>query len=291
MLLELIRRDSPSSLAISRQVWRLALCAFVLTASAVHGEENWLLERRERTFSVSPATAISFENPFGNVHVRVGEPEQVYVLVNSQRDQRDPRTFDLATSLKEGSFEMRAVAVGELGEVQPETGWNRHRADFTLFVPPGAATHFVTEDGLIEVRGTRAKTRLETETGEMRLRLAGPFEARSVHGDVLLQLVRTDFEEASEITTSTGQIRVALPIGAEAHVDLETRGEITTDYSIEIDRSDPTRKKRGVLRTGPGKRGPRLSLSSSQGEIHVVEMLVRDPSTEKVEKTDLPAGK
>ena len=106
----------------------------------------------------------------------------------------------------------------------------------------------------------------------MRVRIAGSLVAKTTHGELLAQFRRTDWQTPSRIETLTGDMRVELPRGGEADVRIATRGEITTDYSLEIRRSEGSQLKQGVARIGEA--GGKLVLESNRGAIKLIESLV-----------------
>jgi len=232
---------------------------------------DWRVERLERTWEIAAAAAVSLDNPWGDVAVRTHAAAEVYLLAHVQRHRDDPRELDLAVTQSDAALAL-AVRFATAGPEAAPDAWAKRRVDVTVFVPKAAATRFSTRAGNLEIRGTRAPTEAATETGDLRLRIAGPVAARTRDGDVLVQFLRTDWSQPVEISSLTGEIRVEMPRGGNAEVVVETRGEITSDFSTHVEWVQGTLLKR--VRLSVGAAGMPLELSSHQGPIKVLQSLV-----------------
>ncbi len=270
----------------------LAACALAVPSTAAEPSlEDWNISRYEWTGEAAAGTRVSIVNLHGDLRVRTGIEGELYLLAVIQRHIDDPRR--LAVTAEAGEGEVSLEVGGSLSDVassdagpgggaQPEIleAWQRRRVDLTVFVPPGACVSARAGSGLVELKGLSGDVEATSDVGDLRIRAAGGVRARTRHGDVLAQLRRTDWPGASEIETLTGNIRVELPRGGQADVVLETRGEITTDYSIEISRRADSLLKTGTARIGEA--GGRLVLKSNRGAIRLIESLVPEqaPSSE-----------
>ena len=85
-------------------------------------------------------------------------------------------------------------------------------------------------------------------------------------------LRRTGYGGSAALSTLTGDIWCILLEGAGADVTLETRGPVTTDYSVEIDRQPGSPLKRGRIRVGDG--GSAISLKSHSGGVRLQGLIV-----------------
>ena len=75
-------------------------------------------------------------------------------------------------------------------------------------------------------------------SGEIRVASTGTVEASSESGRIGVVLKKIAASSHSRIETSSGEIVLWLPENPDLVVRAATRGEITTDYSIEIERAD-----------------------------------------------------
>lgn len=260
--------------------WMIQMAIAWVTLAQVEAPspEDWRVERQEWTWQVDPGASIRIDNPWGDIAIRAHDLPEVYLLANSQRHRNDPRALDL-TVVNESKGFSADVDFEEKDLREEPLSWAKRRADLTVFVPENPATQFSTDKGVLEIRGTRGPTHARSVSGDIRLRIYGATTATTDHGDVMAQFLRTDWPRPAEITTSTGSIRVEMPQGGSAQVEIETRGEITSDYSMEVERVSGTQLKRA--RISAGKNGPRLNLRSNQGAIQFVESLVPEETDEE----------
>lgn len=287
-------RTTPASFLPASLRSAALLSAAVLAALAwigpAHGQgpaDDWRIERLERTWPLPETAAVRVDNPLGSLWVRTHKDGEVYLLAHVQRHRDDPRELDLQLVQRDEELSIEvsftdAQIGAQIGAQtddqtdsasQPEPeAWTKRRVDLTVFVPPATATRFSTRTGLLEVRGTRGPTQVETSSGEIKLRVHGAATARTENGDVLAQFLGTNWDRAVEITSTTGAIRVEMPRGGNAGVVVETRGEITSDFSTEIERVADSLLKRARLTVG--ENGQPMRLTSHQGPIKILQSLV-----------------
>jgi len=266
------------------RVASLAVLACLLSIAPAWGQQSsgdWKVERFEHTLPLSEGASVRVENPRGNLWVRTHHEPGVYLLVHVQRHPDDPREVDLSLSQTEEELGIDIAFAQVEVDVEPDA-WTKRRVDVTVFVPPTTPTHFSTATGLLEVLGTHGPTEVETASGDIRLRIHGTATAQSEHGSVLAQFMRTDWSRPVEITTSTGAIRVEMPDGGRAEVVAETRGEISSDFSTEIEWLEAALLKRATLSVG--EHGVPMKLMSHQGSIKVLQSLV--PTEDKSATND-----
>ncbi len=134
---------------------------------------------------------------------------------------------------------------------EPEA-WAARRIDVGLLVPVGVAIDIETSRGLIEVKKLDAGSRLTSVHGDIVYDGSGPLEAHTERGGMRVLLRRTGSDQPAALSTLTGDIWLILLEGAGAEVTLETRGPVTTDYSVEIDREPGSPLKQGRIRVGDG---------------------------------------
>jgi len=261
----------------------VAVAASTAAATADRGPqpEEWLIERFEQSWQIDEGAAISISNPWGDLAVRTHQASEVYLLGHLQRHRDDPRPLDLQVeeiAASPGSPATLALTVELAGSTTepPPADWAKRRIDVTVFVPRAANLRFETGDGQLEVRGTAGHVQATTRSGTIKLRVGGSVDVHSQHGRVLAQFTRTDWRQPIEIETKTSEIRVEMPAGGRATVAIETRGEITSDFSTTIEHHRGSLLKTARLTVGNG--GVAVRLSSQQGPIKILGSLV--PSEE-----------
>lgn len=247
--------------------------------------EDWTIGQHRWEGEIASGSGVEIVNPFGDVRVRStgqdGDAGGVYLVAAIQHHNDDPRRPDFAVDETADGLRL-AVRFAESvdgeaagsadGQAEIPAAWRKRRVDVTVYLPPLARMRAETEKGLIEVKGLRGFVAARTDSGDIEIKAVENLDARTRHGDVKVQFRRTGWSGASHIETLAGSIWVELPRGADAAVDLETRGQITTDYSIEIDRDAGGLLKRGRARIGAADQ--RLTLKSNRGIIKLLESFV-----------------
>lgn len=260
-----------------------AIAASLLTAAGAAAQgpsaEDWKIVRVDRTIEVPVGVPIEIINPYGQVRIRAGADDEMQIVANAQRHAEDPR---------EARIELSATPEGGLVRVQwgeaegvpdeiPE-GWTRRRVDVAVVVPPAARLSIVAKDDLVEGKGTRGAITVRSEAGGVQLRTAGAVDVETESGSVLLQLSSRTWAAPSRVQTRTGDVTAYLRDGLAAVVEIETEGQITTDYSLTVERAPrPALRKKAVAVLGEG--GPRMEIRSVRGAVKILELFLLDDRT------------
>ncbi len=245
------------------------LAAAASPASAQPDLSDWKIERTRTSKAAAVAALVRISNPWGNVTLRAGDGDQIVVSTVSQRHREDPRTpqVDIEQIASGFSVEVRFNPV----EVE-DAAWQARRIDLGVFVPATISVSIRTADSDIKVRDLQAPADLETTAGNIEFRGGGGLRARADSGSIYAQFRGSDWPRPVTLETRTGDIRAELLEGASATAEIETRGPITSDYSITIDRAAGSRLKRGVAKVGAG--GQTLRLVSYSGAVRLLAVIV-----------------
>jgi hypothetical protein len=230
----------------------------------------WLLNSLSESFTVADGATLRFEHPWGDVRVEASQTDRVHVTALSQYHRDDPRVPSIRFS-EGGTTGELAVAFVE-GDVAEQEAWADRRIDVGLLVPSGVAIDVETDRGLIEVKKIEARSRLTSDSGDIVYDGAGSLEARTERGSMRVLLRRTGDDRSAALSTLTGDIWCIFLEGAGADVTLETRGPVTTDYSVEIDRQPGSPLKKGRVRIGEG--GSAVTLVSHSGGVRLQGLIV-----------------
>lgn len=207
----------------------------------------------------------------GGVNLRAGEGDQLVISTVSQRHLDDPRVPEVLVgeSLDGLTIDVR---FSDDTEVEERAEWRNRRIDIGVAVPERLAVSIQTGEGDIEVRDLVGRADMETASGGIKFKGPGGLQARSDTGSIFAQFRRSNWPEPVAIETSTGEIRAELLEGASATAEIETRGSITTDFTIVIERKPGSMFKRGVATIGSG--GQKLQLTSHSGAIRLLAVIV-----------------
>jgi hypothetical protein len=255
---------------MTRGAW-LLLCglASTLALGGLPEGEAVAKESRQWMESVRAGGTIRVENPYGDVYARFGGYEdQVEILATLQHLDPGARLEVERDEVDSGLRVWVHPAVGS-GDRSPES---RNRVDLVLFVPRGARIDIETREGKIEAKGLRSDLVASSISGDIRIRgIEGHVQAKSARGRLSATLETAVTDRGQALTTETGEIEVHLWEGADLDVSVATSGEITTDYSIQIEhRRHEEPGKHATATVGSG--GPGLTLRSRRGDIRLLRL-------------------
>lgn len=247
--------------------FQIAACALMLVALpawASEADEAWQKESAQWFESIEPGGTVRVANPLGDIRARFGGYEnQVEILATLQyTDQQSSVPEVTLTRVGTGLDVSTAWTEGE--------GAGTGRVDLVVFVPQGATLDARVEDGLLEAKGLKGDLIASSTTGEIRTRsIRGGVRAKSVRGAISAALESGVTKQPQSITTETGDIEVYLWEDADMQVRLATSGEVSTDFSIEIEHrrfEEPGKHGRATI----GKGGPQLALESKRGRVRLL---------------------
>jgi len=268
-----MQRNPPSRIAVRVGV-SLALAVGFCVAEP--GADALPTEPKETLQWFEPVPAggtVRAVNPMGNVYARFGGYEdKVEILATVQK--LDAGLPPLEVARIGGDAGLEIVVGHRTGEGRPERAREtaRDRVDLVLFVPLGATLDAETLDGLIEVKGLKSDLIASTLTGDVRvLGVRGRVRVKSARGAISATLETGVTAERQEFTTETGDIEIHVWEDAQLEARIATSGEITSDFSVEIEHrrfEEPGKLALAVL----GEGGPSLQLQSKRGRIKLLRL-------------------
>lgn len=244
-------------------------CALLLSF-AVCADDEVSRETRRWIETVEAGATVRVINPYGNVYSRFGGyTDEVEIQATSQR--LEPDLPQLGVSFRPTDFGLDVrVGAKETGVPDPET--TRDQVDLVIFVPRGVLLEIQTADGSIEAKGLKSDLSVSSVKGDILLRgVEGRVQAKTARGKISAVLESAVTDEAQSLTTETGEIEVHLWEDASLDARIATSGEISTDFSIEIEhRRFEEPGKHAVAGVGEG--GPRLTLESRRGNVRLLRL-------------------
>ena len=248
--------------ALQATAFFLATMAFPVAATGEN--ETWKKESTQWLEEIGPGETIRVVNPLGDIRARFGGYEnQVEILATLQYTEQPASIPEVTLNRADGGIDVSTRwAPGE--EAGPG------RVDLVVFVPRGATLDARTEDGLLEAKGLKSDLIASSRQGEIRIRsIQGRVNAKSSRGAISAALEAGVTEQPQAITTETGDIEVYLWEDASMQVQLSTSGEISTDFTIEIEHrrfEEPGKHGRATI----GEDGPSLALESKRGRVRLL---------------------
>lgn len=150
------------------------------------------------------------------------------------------------------------------------------RADLVTFVPKGASVIVQTLAGLIEAKGLQSNLTAKSCKGNVFARVSGNITANSERGAIEVFLDPAE-KNPQRLETLTGDITAHLREGASLDIEASTSGEISTDFSLRIERRPSEEPgKLAFVKIGAG--GAKLSAASKRGKIRLLWMAALSPT-------------
>ncbi len=248
----------------------IVLIPFAALASAPRAPGDWVIERQEWSEVVAEGQAVSVTNRFGDVRLRGIDEARFSGLGMVQHHALDPRQAAIVISRDADGvhLEVRWNDGDQLPQEAPEA-WRKRRVDLTVYVPAAAALQLQTLDGTIWAEDLQGDVEVESKTGDVEIKTRGSLRGGTDHGKLWTTFVGAGWARPAQLETVTGEIQVQLPRQTRVRALLETRGDITTDYSIRIEKEPGSGLKKGEAVIG--KDGPELHLRSGRGALKLLE--------------------
>ena len=245
------------------------------------GESDWLLVTLKDSFSVAEGGRLVFEHLRGDVRVKTAETDRVQVTALAQHHAEDPRKPAIrADAIDSGSLQgslRLSIDFAKL-EIAEREAWAKRRIDVGLLIPKGLEVEIETADGLIDVADAMAPARLTSLGGEISYKGSGSLTARSERGAVDVLIRQTGADQKLHLSSLTGDLSCTFLEGAEAQVSLSTRGPVTTDYSVTLERETGSPLKQGAVQIGSGG-GSAVKLESHSGGIRLRALIASESRT------------
>ena len=229
--------------------------------------ESWVIEKAQWTVDPGAVETIEVHNDFGDLRVRPSDDGQVHLSASIQRHEDDPRRAKIGHNQAGVALKIHVdyPAVDSPIPEGKEKSWGRRRVDVTLFVPIEAELVVVTERGLVEAKGLENPIEARSEWGDIVLSTQGPVVAYSGRGDIDVKFGAAEWTSPARLETLTGSISVVLPADSDVLVEMETRGQLTTDFTLQVAHHPASALKTGTAVIGEAS--SELYLSSDRGNL------------------------
>ena len=143
----------------------------------------------------------------------------------------------------------------------------RVRVDYTVSVPAGSIVTIKNENGAVTLTDVDGRFNLDTTNGRVHGRkVSGGFEAKTVNGMVILELVSLTSD--LRITAVNGHALVGLPQKLNATIDASAiNGNVIVRQGFDVESTTKDRQRlSGRVGTGAG---PRIELHTTNGNVRI----------------------
>ena len=250
---------------------RVRWLALLLSVSGIGFTQDtgteWITERKEWEGTVKPGQPIEIHNDYGDVRARGIDGTNISLTAMVQKHEDDAHSISFDIEQRPDRLVVRMKYEGDDGETAKAGG--KRRADVSVLLPQGCPYTVRTVPGLIEVKGFRGDVDLYSQQGNIFLRNHGHAKVGTNQGNVDATLLDPSWIKPLSFESTIGNISVRLPSNADVTVDASTAGELTSDYSIDIERDPHTWEKRARAVIGSGQ--SKLVIASKSGNIKILE--------------------
>lgn len=229
--------------------------------------------RKQLKEPVGAGESVALVNMYGDIRIRGNDAKTLDTYAVIQNLEEGTPAPEMKTEHKDGQVVV-TVEYTEKPKDRPD------RADLVFYVPAGTTVHVQTADGLIEVKGFKGDVTAETKSGNVVIRsVKGTVNAQSEDGPLQVDLEAGVTNRPQEFITRTGDISLYFWEGVNADATLETSGEISTDFTLQVDfdgAKEPDKK--ASARIGAG--GAAIHAASKRGRIRLLRLVKTLPKAE-----------
>ena len=252
-----------------------AILAGIFIATVAHGQpDDWTLERMDWSSTVEGLETVTITNRYGAVRVNGSSGDLAGIAEfhgMAQYHADDPRKPFLVSNFEDGALSLEITYPNDAEVSDPPDSWRKRRIDFTVYVDKNARLSVETLHGDVVIRSYAGPIQIHSESGDVEIKAEGPLQVLSKYGAVETLFQSADLPTPIALETLTGSILLSLPWHAAPKVSLETRGEISSDYSIDIQWQPNSILKRGSI-DGSSSAEP-VHLKSNQGKIRLLRRI------------------
>jgi len=252
-----------------------ALFFMGLTPKAEHQEEF------QKAFPLSSQGTFNLKNVNGEVRVSTWKEDKVEIKALKKTNKAEE-------NLQKVKIEVTSAA----DSVSVDTVYPKHEntgvtVDYDIKVPEGVnlgelssvngsvkitgpfgRVSAETTNGQVHIENASGDLKLETTNGDVKaINVNGPIDAHTTNGSITLELTKLEAEVRAE--TTNGGITLRLDLTQEINGTLEAEtvnGSISLDFPVILQSLE---KSRHHLRGQIGRGGPRISLETTNGSIHL----------------------
>jgi len=255
----------------------MVLLTLILTCKAIaEDSSSWTFNTLKDSYKVSKGDIFIFNHFKGDVRIKTADTEHVQVTAIAQFHEKDPRKPNIKfTSKIFDSSNKHDLSIDfDYLEIAEQQAWSKRRIDVGILVPKDLNLMINTGDGIIEVKNIEASSNLKSIKGEIYYKGIGDLIAYSERGKVTAQFKKTKKSHQVDLSSLTGDIQLILLEGANAQISTETRGPITTDFTVKINREKNSPFKKGMTKIGKGY--SKIFLKSHSGGIRLQGLTISE---------------
>lgn len=158
------------------------------------------------------------------------------------RDRDRDRSREIPSGMKKIASNPIELSASERNNVvEIETNSWSTRINLDIKIPNEFDLEVSTVNGGVEVSGVNGIHEVSSVNGPIKMtNVGGSLLSNTVNGDIIVTFTKINDEEPMSFVTLNGDVDVTFPTSLKAVAKMRTdRGEIFTDFDMDIDRSKP----------------------------------------------------
>jgi hypothetical protein len=247
--------------------------AFCTVTTAVYATSSFDTTRADWSAAIPAGTTIHIENELGDVRLRFGGYDHKPILhaVIQRADGSPVITTNPVLDKTKKTLTVTLKANQSLG---------KSRVDLGFYIPEGHNVVVQTTAGLIEVKGIRDLVVASTTSGAIFAKgNRGPMQLNTQSGAIEMSLHAPKEGVKTTVSSTTGEITVALPIASNLLLTAATSGLFATEISLDVEPqpgNEPNKIATSVL--GERAMAGELAIQSKRGDIKLLRPLPFTPA-------------
>jgi hypothetical protein len=243
------------------------ICNFFLALTFLYAadESDFVIDRRDLKDPLNAGDKLIISNSIGDIRLRGGGNGVVEVHAVIQNLMK-------GTPMPEINFKREGKTLTLMTSFTQNPQGKQDRIDLVAFVPEKISTQVKTTFGEIDIKGIKDDVSATSEKGKITIRsVMGHVESKNDSGSISVELLPEVTNRPQSFLTTTGDISLFFPNGIHSNVDVQTSGEISTDFTIQIDfdeKKEPAKIGKSVI----GRGGQKISASSKRGKIRLLRI-------------------
>jgi hypothetical protein len=256
----------------------LTLLACVVSSQTLaENKPKWMFNTLKDSYKIAKGKTLTFNHLNGDVRIKTADTDHIQVTAIAQFHEEDPRKprieFNPNTSAQGKNNQKLSVHFDYL-EIAAQEEWKKRRIDVGILVPKHLNLIINSNNGIIEVKNIEASSNLKSNKGSISYKGTGNLTAYSERGEIIAKFTQTKKSHQVDLSSLTGNIHLILLDEANAMISTETRGPITTDFTLKIDRKKNSPFKKGVSKIGKGY--SKIILNSHSGAIRMQSLTISE---------------
>jgi hypothetical protein len=247
--------------------------AFCCVPTTVCATSTFDTTRADWSAAIPAGTTIRIENELGDVRLRFGGYDHkpiLHAVIQRAEGSAAISTNPVLYRAKK-TLTLTLKATQSLG---------KSRVDLGFYVPEGHSVEVQTTAGLIEVKGIRDLVLANTTSGAIFAKgNRGPMQLNTQSGAIEMSLHAPKEGVKTTVSSTTGEITVALPISSNLLLSAATSGLFATEISLDVE-PQPGNEPNKIATSVLGERAiaGELSIKSKRGDIKLLRPLPFTPA-------------